>query len=255
MKAVLFALVLNSLLFGLLEIGDFVILRHDHCGPEQHRCELIGNAPAVAGEIRVGNLAPHLKKRLVTRDGERVAMFKVEARANVQPLLAGGETYSGVDSKYLHHPRDIPRWGLAAVLQLYDYFNLNALTADKRNFGFDPRALNRDVGAQLAPSGVREALVRRVRSVQGLLQQQDAGDRHTQGERRYYEHQKGPLGHVPLGLKIALLAPFIPLGLWICWRFLDASDYRHGLLGVALSGLGMLFGAGVFAAALVLMVL
>lgn len=78
-------------------------------------------------------------------------------------------------------------------------------------------------------------------------------------ERRYedasHRCKRSPFGPVcllPLGVKVLLLAPLIPLGLWIGWRGLLSADYRNTsilhtiqgvfrmLLGAALATLGVI---------------
>lgn len=42
-----------------------------------------------------------------------------------------------------------------------------------------------------------------------------------------YAGDFSPVCILPLGLKIALGAPFLPIGLWIAWRGLNAADWRN----------------------------
>lgn len=61
-------------------------------------------------------------------------------------------------------------------------------------------------------------------------------------EAGYDEHPFGPLGHIPLGLKVLLFTPLIPFGLWVTWRGLDYAARRHDLRSAALGAGVMLAG-------------
>lgn len=70
---------------------------------------------------------------------------------------------------------------------------------------------------------------------------------HTQSDSRHEQHAKSPIGHLPLGLKVLLFAPFIPAGVWLGFWGLRYGITRESfwraylllLLGGSLGALGV----------------
>ena len=63
------------------------------------------------------------------------------------------------------------------------------------------------------------------------------------------------MGYELPGLNILLLAPLLPLGLWIGWRGLNFADWRDGRFSTALRSVGtMLAGAAIATAGVVGMI-
>ena len=106
------------------------------------------------------------------------------------------------------------------------------------------------VGSIRSKFGLRQSLRGVVgcfmRGQQSFANQDKTKAAHYNTRNGRYEHQEGPFGHIPRGVKIGFLAPFLPIGFWIARRgWHSREDWGFPLV---------ILGCGVTCAALVLMV-
>ncbi len=82
----------------------------------------------------------------------------------------------------------------------------------------------------------------------------DTSNRHA--SQTNYPSDESPASHLLLRFKVLLLAPFLPLGIWIAWRSLAYSDWRDTRASYAVLGIAqLLFGAALSAVAFGLMLI
>lgn len=153
------------------------------------------------------------------------------------------------------HDEQIGSRRLSNIFQCYMYEDLKAAS----RFSVRPLILctkntctvNREISSQLTFGRLLKAPIGIESRTQGSGDEVHAETRDDGSDRRQREHPKRNPGHIPLGLKIALLAPFIPLGFWIGYRFLDWGV--RGPRAIA-TVLGMIFGASIATAAFMAMI-
>jgi hypothetical protein len=133
--------------------------------------------------------------------GQPTAKMHFEWRRNVHVL------FDGYDPAHIQSRRE------AAILNLAsEYWYVVGLEM------IDARLSCINVGPLLAFREFAEERIRGQRRIKGSLHKADADASYYNPNTGYYESAKGPLGHVPLGVKILLIPPLFAGGFWMSRR-------------------------------------
>lgn len=149
-------------------------------------------------------------------------------------------------------------WGCSNILNLNFNHNINEVgfKACRPNKPYtsncDPCSLVSDHGLACYIGGRFSSRDRLFIGIQGLGNVDDTKSSDPHSESRENHHPKSPIGHIPLGLKVLLFAPFFAGGTWIGWRGLQYGARASSHSGTVGGALFLLLGSGVATGAFIL---
>lgn len=138
---------------------------------------------------------------------------------------------------WLYRPVEIKGGRLAEVFHCDNYIEGGKAEIGINNFCMGDGKIGAHLRFANFPrniNGVLRSLHRSARGVERSGDIDDAGKGHD-------KQRAGPERHPPLGLKVLLLAPFIPLGFWISLR---GFERKSDILAAAQVGLGGIIASG-----------